>query len=149
MPGPHHTESRVRLDLSFKSVLGKKIGHPRAKEYSWTLTLHRVQKWIKGINVRTKVMKVFKENVGGSLHDMRFGSGCLDMMPKAQATKEKINTKSERVSRSVQLFATPWTVHGILQARILEWAPISFSRGSFQSRAQSWVSCVAGRFFTS
>ena len=28
----HHTESRVRLDLSFKSVLGKKIGHPRAKE---------------------------------------------------------------------------------------------------------------------
>ena len=36
----------------------------------------------------------------------------------------------------VQLFATPWTVahHGILQARILEWVAISFSRRSSQSR---------------
>ena len=29
----------------------------------------------------------------------------------------------------VQLFATPWTVHGILQARLLEWVAIPFSRG--------------------
>ena len=30
----------------------------------------------------------------------------------------------------VQLFATPWTVHGILQARILEWVAFPFFRGS-------------------
>ena len=44
----------------------------------------------------------------------------------------------------VWLFATPWTVcslsgssaHGILQARILEWVAISFSRGSSQLRIQ-------------
>ena len=35
-----------------------------------------------------------------------------------------------------------------LQARILEWAAISFSRGSPQPRNQTWVSCIAGRFFT-
>ena len=40
------------------------------------------------------------------------------------------------------------SVHGILQARILEWAAISFSRGSFQSRDQTRVSHTAGRFFT-
>ena len=40
------------------------------------------------------------------------------------------------------------SVHGILQARILEWAAIPFSRGSSQSRPQTQVSCIAGRFFT-
>ena len=40
------------------------------------------------------------------------------------------------------------SVHGILQARILEWVAIPFSRGSFQLRDRTWVSCIAGRFFT-
>ena len=39
-------------------------------------------------------------------------------------------------------------LHGILQARILEWVAISFSRGFFQPRNQTQVSCTAGRFFT-
>ena len=40
------------------------------------------------------------------------------------------------------------SVHGILQARILEWVAIPFSRGSSWPRNRIWVSCVAGRFFT-
>ena len=40
------------------------------------------------------------------------------------------------------------SVHGILQARILEWVAISFSRGSSQPRDRTQVSCIAGRFFT-
>ena len=40
------------------------------------------------------------------------------------------------------------SVHGILQARILEWVAVPFSRGSSQPRDQMWVSCIAGRFFT-
>ena len=39
------------------------------------------------------------------------------------------------------------SVHGILQARLLEWVAISFSRGSSQPRNQTQVSCTAGRFF--
>ena len=39
-------------------------------------------------------------------------------------------------------------VHGILQARILEWVVIPFSRGSSQPSDQTWVSCIIGRFFT-
>ena len=34
----------------------------------------------------------------------------------------------------------------ILQARILEWVAIPFSRGSSQSRNWTWVSFIAGRF---
>jgi len=40
------------------------------------------------------------------------------------------------------------SVHGILQARILEWVAISFSRGSSWPRDCTPVSCTAGRFFT-
>ena len=36
------------------------------------------------------------------------------------------------------------SVSGILQARILEWAAISFSRGSSRPRDWTWVSCIAG-----
>jgi len=42
-----------------------------------------------------------------------------------------------------------FSVHGIFQARILEWVAISFSRGSSQPRDQTQVSCIADRFFTS
>ena len=38
-------------------------------------------------------------------------------------------------------------VYGIPQARVLEWVAISFSRGSSQSRDQSWVCHIAGRRF--
>ena len=40
------------------------------------------------------------------------------------------------------------SVHGILQARTLEWVAIPFSRGSSWPRDQTWFSCIAGRFFT-
>ena len=42
-----------------------------------------------------------------------------------------------------------YPVHGILQARILEWVAFPFSRGSSQPKDQTQVSHIAGRFFTS
>ena len=41
-----------------------------------------------------------------------------------------------------------YTVHGILQAIILEWVAIVFSRGSSQLRDQTQDPCIAFRFFT-
>ena len=40
------------------------------------------------------------------------------------------------------------SVHGIFQARVLEWIAISFSRGSSWPRNRTWVSRIAGRCFT-
>ena len=58
----------------------------------------------------------------------------------------------------VQLCPTLWdsmgcspsgsSVHGILQARTLEWVTIPFSRGSSRLRVWTQNSCIAGRFFT-
>ena len=41
-----------------------------------------------------------------------------------------------------------FSVHGILQARILEWVAIPFSRGSLGSRNWTQVFCIAGGLFT-
>ena len=53
------------------------------------------------------------------------------------------------VSHSVVSFVTSMdcsppgsSAHGILQARILEWAGILFSRGSFQPRDQTYIPCM-------
>ena len=56
----------------------------------------------------------------------------------------------------VRLFVMPGTdyglpcsfIHGIFQARTLEWVVISFSRGSFRPRDQTLVSHIVGRHFT-
>ena len=40
------------------------------------------------------------------------------------------------------------SIHGIFQARVLEWVAISFSRGSSQPRDQTQVSHIVGRHFT-
>ena len=42
-----------------------------------------------------------------------------------------------------------YTVHRILQARILELVASPFSRGASQPRDQTQVSCITGGFFTS
>ena len=39
------------------------------------------------------------------------------------------------------------SVHGIIQARIVEWVAVPSSGGSSQSRDQTQVSLIAGRFF--
>ena len=68
--------------------------------------------------------------------------------------KKKKNEVQVKLLRHVRLFATTWTVtypgssiHGIFQARILEWVVISFSRGSSRPRDQTQVSHIAGRCF--
>ena len=56
-----------------------------------------------------------------------------------------------KVAQSCLTLCDPmnYTVHGILQARILEWVAVPFSRGSSQPRDQTQVSRIAGGFFAS
>ena len=56
-----------------------------------------------------------------------------------------------KVAQSCRTFCNPmdYTVHGILQARILEWVTIPFSMRSSQPRDRTHVSYITGGFFTS
>ena len=53
-----------------------------------------------------------------------------------------------KVAQSTLRDPMDYTVHGILQARILEWIAFPFSRGSFQPRVPTQVSRIAHEFFT-
>ena len=56
-----------------------------------------------------------------------------------------------KVTQSCPTLCNPmhYSVHEILQARILEWVVFLFSRESSQPRDQAQVSCIAGGFLTS
>ena len=79
-------------------------------------------------------------------------------LTEAEGTKKKWQkyTESEsEVAQSCPTLSDPMdcslpgsSVHGIFQARILEWVAISFSTGSSQPRDRSQVSHIVGRRFT-
>ena len=113
----------------------------------------------------------FKSEGGTFLHSPKFFdhstlscwapygiTSCLYSSRRVKSNKVKVKSLSR-----VRLFATPWTVayqalpscslsgssiHGIFQARVLEWIAISFSRGSSRPRNRTQVSHIAGRSFT-
>ena len=60
-------------------------------------------------------------------------------------------THAVKVAQSCLILCDPldYTVHGILQARILEWVAFPFPRGSSQPSDRTQVSRTEGRLFTS
>ena len=64
-------------------------------------------------------------------------------------TRQEVKVKGE-VAQSCPTLCDPldYTVHGILQARVLEWVVFRFSRRSSQPRDCTHVFHIAGRFFT-
>ena len=79
---------------------------------------------------------------------IKLGSPALqaDSLPTELLGKPKV-----KVAQSCLPVCDPMgcTVHGILQARILEWVAFPFSRRSCQSRDWIQIFCTAGRFFAS
>ena len=70
------------------------------------------------------------------------------MKPEANPTMKKKRGKvlvaqSCLTLRPVVCCPPGSSVHGMLQARILEWVAIPFSRGSSQPQDWTWVSCIA------
>ena len=66
--------------------------------------------------------------------------------------KRKVKESESEVAQSSPTLCDPMdcslpgsSLRGILQARILQWVAISFSRGSSQHRNRTWVSPTAGR----
>ena len=63
---------------------------------------------------------------------------------------ERLDKKKVKVARLCLTLCDPkdYTIHGILQARILEWVAFPFTRRSSRPRNQTRVTCIAGGFFT-
>ena len=71
------------------------------------------------------------------------------IMKERREDMEQAEQWKRKSLRRVQLFANAMdnTVHGTLQAKILEWVAFPFSKGSSQPRDQTQVSRTAGWFF--
>ena len=81
---------------------------------------------------------------------------CKLVKPLHSGDSFKTRNRTATVSRSWKSFSPLWlfqpmdnTVHGILQARILECVAFTFSMGFFQPRDWTQVYHTSGRFFTS
>ena len=72
----------------------------------------------------------------------------LGISPERQVQKVKVTQSCLTLGKSMDCIQPGFSVHGNLQARIMEWVAISFSRWSSQCRDRTQVSCTAGRFFT-
>ena len=78
-------------------------------------------------------------------------------MGKHEGKRQNNNKKAMKESMKVNIAQScptlcdpmDYVVHGILQARVLEWVAVPFSRRSFQPRDRIQVSYIAGWFFTS
>ena len=67
----------------------------------------------------------------------------------ADSLEEKKKDTQEHFPLKREMLHITWIVHGILQARMLEWVAFPFSRGSSQPRDWTQVSHITGGFFTS
>ena len=75
--------------------------------------------------------------------------------PTINHNHTRMNPYLVQKERKVKLLGRVWlcnltdyslpgsSIHGIFQARILEWVAITFSRGSSQPRDWTWISCTA------
>ena len=60
-------------------------------------------KWINDLNIKPDIIKILEDNIGKKLLDIGLGSNFLDMMPKAQTTKPRINKwnyKTQKLPRA-------------------------------------------------
>ena len=83
-------------------------------------------------------------------------SKCFCLITEIHACMYKYNWQNEsEVTQSCPTLCEPMdcslpgsSVHGVFQARVLEWVAISLSRASSRPRDWTWVSCTVGRCFT-
>ena len=139
--------------------------HSLPSQYYWHLVPRGEECWSKRgrsrgsswVGAHTRVV------VGNELELWAVSACFLCLVPRSKRAHARSSPVWSRflthvcvfrcVSR-VWLFVAPWTVacqvpvHGILQARTLEWVTMPSSRGSSQLRDLTQVSCIAGGFFT-
>ena len=122
---------------------------------AWSAEVHGVPKsWTRLTDWTELNMEVLKWHSRVLCNDMEI---CYDVLSKKVEGRWKVKM-SMGVSHSVFSYLTlrnplgctllSSSVLGIFQARKLEWVAIPFFRRSSWPRDWTWVSCIAGRFFT-
>ena len=149
MPWCHNSVSR---NWSYQYAHTKKLVKQKKKKRKLCKYSHWGISYIKSACLQRLLGSPHKEQGSSSRTDARKDKGIL---------YENFTCRIQcRVSYHLHIYIYPSlcdptdysppgsSVLGILQARILEWVAIPFSRGSSWARDQTQVSCIAGRFFS-
>ena len=120
---------------------------------NWGLPLSRASgtKGIQSWHTDNQLLRAKKEKTLKDEHwkpSKAFDEGRQGQSPTCLKAKVLVAQSCPTLCDPIDCDPLGSSVHGILQARILEWVAIPFSRGSPQPRNQIRVSCIAGRFFT-
>ena len=91
------------------------------------------------LGILCKRVCIFKDVHGSTVFKSERLGKCL-----SSSVKVKVSVAQLCPTLCIPMDCNPpgSSVHGILQARILEWIAIPFSKGSFPSRDQTQVSCI-------
>ena len=132
---PRQHIKKQRHYFADKGLYSQSYGFSSSHVWMWELEYK--ESWaLKNWWVRTVVLEKTLES----------SLDCKDIKPVNPKGKWKV-----KVIQSHPTLCDPidYTVHGILQARILGWVACPFSRGSSQPRDRAQASSIAGGFFTS
>ena len=148
--------------LSREDQCGGEAEAGRGKEPAWT-SIHRDAWWAQSIWVWETQVQLMGRGLEGPEHWIQRLSPPGQLWAPAwqlgshsthnrgqRLTRKALFSKWVKVTQSCLTLCNPmdYTVHGILQARILEWVAFPFSRVSSQPRDWTQVSHIAGGFFT-
>ena len=106
----------------------------------WGVKCCLVACWLTGLALTTKLWIQVPESGGSNLEQHH-----PHLMPWPRLIRMHVFSRSVMLTFCNPMDCSPQgsSLHGILQARILEWAAISSFRGSFQLRDWTLVSCVS------
>ena len=120
------------LQIFLKNLIVQKVVSHKNKSEGWTF---RVMLW----EMRKRHLQHFKS----AMNSVPFKGKCMCVHVCVCYLLSRV-----WLCNPTDYNLSGFSVHGILQARILEWIAIPFSRGTSQPRGRTLVSCIAGRFFT-
>ena len=107
------------------------------------LTRKRNERWLLNIHSKITKLKTTLATLVQNIHNNYYLFSTSYVLDKCVLVAQSWPTLCNPVDCS----PSGSSVHGILQARILEWVAIPFSRQSPWLRAQTLVSCIVVRFF--
>ena len=107
------------------------------------LTRERNERWLLNIHSKITKLKTTLATLVQNIHNNYYLFSTSYVLDKCVLVAQSWPTLCNPVDCS----PSGSSVHGILQARILEWVAIPFSRQSPWLRAQTLVSCIVVRFF--
>ena len=148
------------IGMRMKTDLFQSCGHGWVFQICWhikcsTFTASSLRIWNSSTGIPSPPVALFVVMLPKThltSHSKMSGSrlsGSLRYFLYSSSVKSEVKWSESHSIVSDSLWPLDYTVHGILQARILRRVAFPFSKGSFPSRDQIQVSYIAGRFFTS